>query len=113
MEFLFFDEPEQEQEAKSSRGRGRPTLDLPQAACGSVMAEAYTEAEAAEAIGVSRQTLRNYRVGYRNATGTYPPKLTEGREWYKLRQSKRAPVLFSAEWVERMMQLKLMKEEVL
>lgn len=69
-------------------------------------AGAYTEAEAAELIGVSQPTLRNWRVGYKNATGYYPPKLTEGKHWYKLRQSKRAPVMFNAPWVDEIAEAK-------
>jgi len=69
-------------------------------------AGAYTEAEVAELIGVSQPTLRNWRVGYKNAAGYYPPKLTEGKHWYKLRQSKRAPVMFDAPWVDEIAEAK-------
>ena len=75
--------------------------------------EAYNELQAAEKLGVARQTLRNWRLGYSNATGTYPPRLTEGKHWFKLRKSRRAPVLYSIEWVEAMISIKHQKQELL
>ena len=74
--------------------------------------EGYNETKAAAMIGVARQTLRNWRLGYSNANGTYPPKLTEGVEWYKLRKSRRAAVMFSHDWVMKMSELKKQLKEV-
>lgn len=70
------------------------------------------ESEAAERVGVSKQTLRNWRLGYTNAYGYYPAKLTEGVEWRKERDSKRSPVLFDPEWVGKLEQIKKQQEEV-
>lgn len=72
----------------------------------------YTEPVVAELLGVTRQTLRNWRVGYRNALGEYPPRLTEGKEWYKIRKSRRAPVYFDPAWVNGMIEKKQLKGEL-
>lgn len=70
------------------------------------------EGEAAARIGVSKQTLRNLRLGYTNAYRYYPAKLTEGKEWRKERDSKRSPVLFDPAWVDKLEQIKKQQEEV-
>jgi transposase-like protein len=70
----------------------------------------YTEDETAQLLGVTAQTLRNWRVGYRNKSGEYAPRLVKGREWYKLRESKRAPVLYDPTWVAKMVEIKKLKE---
>jgi len=75
-------------------------------------AGAYTEPEAAVLIGVSQPTLRNWRVGYKTTAGVYPPRLTEGKHWYKLRQSKRAPVMFNKVWVDKIAEAKKTLKEL-
>jgi len=75
-------------------------------------AGAYTEPEAAVIIGVSQPTLRNWRVGYKTVAGVYPPRLTEGVQWYKLRQSKRSPVMFDQAWVDRIAEAKKTLKEL-
>jgi DNA-binding XRE family transcriptional regulator len=62
-----------------------------------------TEEETAAVLGVTRQTLRNMRVGYKNAYGYYPPKLVKDVHWHKFRESKRSPVLFKLEWINKML----------
>ena len=54
----------------------------------------YHEEAVARRLGISRQTLRNWRVGYTNKLGTYPPKLTEGVEWRKL-GNRKSKVVFA------------------
>lgn len=68
----------------------------------------YTEKEVLAALGVTVQTLRNWRMGYRN----YPAKLVEGRDWYRLTDSIRAPVYYSGNWVDKMKQIKQLKDEL-
>lgn len=68
-----------------------------------------TEPEVAEMLGVCLQTMRNWRVGYNG----YPPRLTQGVEWYKLRNTRRAPVMYSIAWVERMLEARKNLKEVL
>lgn len=68
-----------------------------------------TEPEVAEMLGVCMQTLRNWRVGY----STYPPRLTEGVQWYKLRNTRRAPVMYDLAWVESMLEARQNMKEVL
>lgn len=69
----------------------------------------YTESETAELLGVTRQTLRNWRVG----VGKYPPRLTEGEQWYKLRQTRSSPVFYAREWVDGMRELNQQKKELM
>ena len=64
-----------------------------------------TEEETASVLGVTRQTIRNMRVGYTNAYGSYPPKLEKNDQWYKFRESKRSPVLFRLGWVNKMLEM--------
>lgn len=72
----------------------------------------YDEEAVAQRIGVSRQTLRNWRVGYTNKAGTYPPKLTEGVEWRKL-GNRKTKVVFDRAWADRMEDLYNQKQELL
>ena len=69
----------------------------------------YTEAEVALLLGITQQTLRNMRVGYKSGGYSYPPRLTKGVEWYKLRETKRAPVRYSVDWVRGMEHLRELK----
>lgn len=64
-----------------------------------------SETEAADRLGVSRQTLRNWRVG----NGRYPARLEKGVHWRKVG----ATVVFDAEWVERMEIIMRQKDELL
>jgi len=63
-----------------------------------------TEPEVESRLGVCRQTLRNWRVGYTIKGKYYESRLTEDVEWYKLRKTKRSPVLYRIGWVEQMEQ---------
>jgi transposase-like protein len=67
------------------------------------------EVEVAKRMGLTRQTLRNWRRGYQARTGAYPAKLTEGEQWVKIG----ATVVYSAEWVEKMERNKQEKAELL
>lgn len=69
----------------------------------------YTETEVAEILGLSRQTLRNWRAGHSKRGREYGPVLEEGRHWYKLRNTRCSPVLYSPEWVEGMKEINKMK----
>lgn len=63
------------------------------------------ETDVAERLGVTRQTLRNWRRG----RGAYPAKLVEGEHWWKHRQH----VVFAPEWVEQMEYIHNEKKELL
>lgn len=69
----------------------------------------YTEQEVVERIGVTRQTLRNWRVGH----GKYPPRLKEGEQWYKLRQTRCSPVMYDRAWVDSMAEIHQQKKELM
>ena len=96
-------------------GAGRPSAVTTRACDGEVgqpVDHDLTEDETAVVLEVSRQTLRNMRLGYKNAYGPYPPKLVKDVHWYKFRLSKRAPVLFKLEWVNKMLDIKRLKSEI-
>jgi len=68
-----------------------------------------TEEEVLVILGVTRQTLRNWRTGY---GGTREPKLIKGRDWYRLQAHKTAPVMYSGRWVAGMEAINKIKEEL-
>lgn len=79
---------------------------------GVVTGDDLTEQETADVLGITRQTLRNMRVGYTNANGWYAPKMLVDTHWYKLRQTKRAPVFIRREWIDKMLEIKRIKSEL-
>jgi hypothetical protein len=68
--------------------------------------ESYTEEETMKILGVSRQTLRNRRVGYTDNAGFHPPTLEKGVHWFKLRDNRRGPVRYSKKWVDEVAEAK-------
>lgn len=71
---------------------------------------AYDEASVASLLGVSRQTLRNWRLGYTNVNGYHPPILTENVHWRKIRKTRKGQVLFEPDWVAKQLEIKRLKE---
>ena len=69
----------------------------------------YIESEVVELLGVTVQTLRNWRRGYKGC----PPRLTKGEDWYKATENRTAPVFYSGKWVEGMIELNKLKKELL
>jgi hypothetical protein len=69
----------------------------------------YLESEVVELLGVTVQTLRNWRRGYKDQA----PRLTKGKDWYKATEQRTAPVYYSGKWVEGMIKLNQLKQELL
>jgi hypothetical protein len=69
----------------------------------------YLESEVVELLGVTVQTLRNWRRGYKDRS----PRLTKGKDWYKATEQRTAPVYYSGKWVEGMIKLNQLKQELL
>ena len=63
------------------------------------------EVEAAERLGITRQTLRNWRKGYEG----YPARLVQGEHWKKLGNT----VFFDSLWVEQMEDVMRQRRELL
>ena len=71
----------------------------------------YRECDVANLLGLSRQTLRNWRCGYTTASGTFiEPVMIEGTHWWKQRKTPRAPVMISHIWVAKQLEIKRIKE---
>ena len=60
------------------------------------------ETEVAARLKVSRQTLRNWRMGYLSAGIEYEPKLTRDVHWKKIGNT----VLYNETWVAKMQEAK-------
>jgi len=66
----------------------------------------YHEQAAAEKLGLSKETLRHWRVGYtvtsKGTRYTYPPKMKdgEGTTWKKEFPTKFSPILWDADFVD-------------
>lgn len=61
-----------------------------------------TEAETAIIIGYTRQTLRNWRKGYKVGSYAYSPILVEGEDWVKVGMS----VMFTDEFFKKLREVK-------
>jgi len=66
----------------------------------------YHEQAAAEKLGLSKETLRHWRVGYtvtsKGTRYTYPPKMKdgEGTTWKKEYPAKFSPILWDADFID-------------
>ena len=66
----------------------------------------YPEQAAAEKLGLNKETLRHWRVGYtvtsKGKRYTYPPKMKdgEGTTWKKEYPTKFSPILWDADFVD-------------
>ena len=67
---------------------------------------ACSEAELADMLGISRQTLRNRRVGCTTPSGKHPPTLVENVHWFKVRKNKRGKVYYYSAWVQQVLEAK-------
>lgn len=107
---LFQQEPRTK---RRSPGAGRPSAVMATTGeIGEPVDHDLTEKETSTILNVTVQTLRNMRVGYRNGYGAYPPKLEKDVHWYKFRESKRSPVLFRMDWINKMLEIKRLKSEI-
>ena len=68
----------------------------------------YHEQAAAEKLGLSKETLRHWRVGYtvmsKGTRYTYPPKMRdgEGTTWKKEYPTRFSPILWDAAFVDNL-----------
>ena len=66
----------------------------------------YHEQAAAEKLGLSKETLRHWRVGYtvksKGKRYTYPPKMKDGdgTTWKKEYPAKFSPILWDADFID-------------
>lgn len=72
----------------------------------------YTEPEAARLLGISKETLRQWRLGYTVTTknGTrysYPAKFpAEQGIWWKVGSAPNAPVCWKKDWVDHLAEMR-------